>query len=92
MRHTHAVVVVVVATFAGCSETKPDRLALDPSGPFHFEKRGATEEVRVTAFAGVFPVTGRASCGRCSIGAPSRSLMSRFSIAAAEAPSESSDS
>src|SRR3954469_4766719 len=41
------VAVVVVA----CGESKPDRLAMDPSGPFKFEKKGQTEEVKLAAFA-----------------------------------------
>ena len=40
---------------AGCEEAKPDRLTLDPSGPFRFEKRGESEQVKAAAFRGPKP-------------------------------------
>ena len=47
--------VASVGSLVACSETPPDRLAMDPSGPFHFEKKGQTEEVKIAAFAGKQP-------------------------------------
>lgn len=38
-----------------CEEPKPDRLALDPTGPFSFEKRGEHEQVKAAAFRGPRP-------------------------------------
>ena len=42
-------------TLAGCEEPKPDRLALDPAGPFTFDKRGEHEQVKAAAFRGPRP-------------------------------------
>lgn len=39
----------------GCEEPKPDRLTLDPSGPFRFEKRGEHEQVKPAAYRGPKP-------------------------------------
>lgn len=51
--------VVALATSAllcvACAEKLPDRLALDPSGPFRFEKLGQKEETKVAAFTGKMP-------------------------------------
>lgn len=38
-----------------CEEPKPDRLTLDPTGPFRFEKRGENEQVKAAAFRGAKP-------------------------------------
>lgn len=40
---------------AACAERQPDRLALDPAGPFHFDRKGQTEELKVAAFMGKKP-------------------------------------
>jgi hypothetical protein len=47
-----AVVAVVVGA---CAEKKPDRLALDPAGPFTFERKGESETVKVMAWEGKRP-------------------------------------
>ena len=38
-----------------CEAPKPDRLALDPSGPFHFQKKAQSEAVQIAAFRGDAP-------------------------------------
>jgi hypothetical protein len=45
----------LVGALTGCEEKKPDRLALDPGGPFRFEKKGQKEELKVAAFRGPQP-------------------------------------
>lgn len=40
---------------SGCEEPKPDRLTLDPTGPFSFDKRGEHEQVKAAAFRGARP-------------------------------------
>jgi hypothetical protein len=50
-----AVAALAVVTLAACAEKQPDRLALDPSGPFKFDKKGQTEEVKIMAFTGKQP-------------------------------------
>lgn len=46
---------LALALAAGCEEPKPDRLTLDPTGPFSFEKRGEHEQVKAAAFRGPKP-------------------------------------
>lgn len=47
--------LLAAALASSCEAPQPDRLALDPSGPLHFEKRGAREEFKVAAFRGPRP-------------------------------------
>ncbi|HEY4222199.1 MAG TPA: Ig-like domain-containing protein, partial [Myxococcota bacterium] len=49
------VVAVVMVSAVACSETPPDKLTMDPSGPFHFSKKGESEEVRLAAYKGKEP-------------------------------------
>jgi hypothetical protein len=44
-----------VSAVAACEPPKPDRIALDPAGPFRFTKRGESETVRPAAFIGKKP-------------------------------------
>lgn len=46
---------MLLLVLAACTEKQPDRLALDPSGPFKLERKGQTEDVRVAAFSGAQP-------------------------------------
>jgi hypothetical protein len=50
-----ALLFVVAASICGCGESKPDRIAMDPAGPFSFDKKGASETVQVAAFIGPRP-------------------------------------
>lgn len=45
-----AAVVAVGALTFGCAEQLPERLALDPAGPFKMEKKGEKETTKVAAF------------------------------------------
>lgn len=45
----------LLLVLAACEERKPERLALDPAGPFRFDRKGQTEEVKVAAFVGKKP-------------------------------------
>ena len=47
--------LVLGALLGGCEEPKPDRLTVDPTGPFRFEKRGESEQVKAAAFRGPKP-------------------------------------
>lgn len=47
--------LVLGALLGGCEEPKPDRLTIDPTGPFRFEKRGESEQVKAAAFRGPKP-------------------------------------
>jgi hypothetical protein len=47
---------LALLALTACKEPPPDKLAMDPSGPFHFEKKGATEDVKIAAFRGKQPV------------------------------------
>ncbi len=48
---------IAPALLAACEAAKPDRLQMMPTGPFVFEKKGETEEVKVTAWVGPKPFT-----------------------------------
>ncbi len=50
-----AVAVFTLVGTLGCTEAKPDRLTLDPNGPYRFERKGQTETVKVAAFTGKSP-------------------------------------
>lgn len=47
--------MTLLLSLPACEEKKPDRLALDPAGPFRFERKGETETVNVAAFTGARP-------------------------------------
>jgi hypothetical protein len=49
MRTLLATVALASMTFA-CAEEMPERLALDPSGPFKMDKKGEKETTKVAAF------------------------------------------
>ena len=40
---------------SACAEKMPDRLALDPAGPFKMQKKGQSETLQVAAFVGKMP-------------------------------------
>lgn len=48
-----ALALVLVAS--ACAEKAPDRLALDPGGPFKMQKKGQSETLQVAAFVGKMP-------------------------------------
>lgn len=57
MRPIAAALVIVASTvlLAACAEKMPDRLALDPAGPFKMQKKGQSETLQVAAFVGKMP-------------------------------------
>ncbi len=57
MRTSLALFVVVSVLLASCTERTPDRLQWNPTGPFRFERKGESDDAKVTAFVGPKPYT-----------------------------------
>ncbi len=47
---TAALAVSLAALLCACADKQPAKLALDPKGPFSFDKRGQKEQVKIAAF------------------------------------------